>query len=487
VAKPSQRAGIYGRVSIDTREGRSVDSQLGVGRRWANQQQHHIVGEYRDDGISAYDTRKQRPDWQRVMADIAAKKLDILWVWEVSRASRDREVWAALMKACARSGVLISVNGKDHDVRRPDDGFLLDLGMAMAVRESAMISERVKRATDSAAEQGRAWGSIPYGFRREYDPASGEPARQVPDEETAPIVQEVVARVLAGESLHGISVDLNRRGVPTPQMVRDRRLKRVGVQRGGWNNPKLRKLLGSPTMAGWRVHRGVRHSIAWEPLVSVVDYEAVLRIINDPRRRTQRGTAACHLLSGIGKCAVCGGWLRHYSNRGRPSYSCNGLNGTGTGHVSRAAPPLDAFVALAVVERLSRPDWAAAFTAPVKPSGRMEVAAQELTDARAELAEYEALAGTPSGVPAATFVRIATRISSRIAELEAEIAPLPVLPTAVLEMAGADAAAVWDTLGIEQRRIVVRALCTVTVLPVTRKGVRGFDPDTVRLEWLGAA
>lgn len=481
------RVGLYGRVSIDTREGRSVDSQLEVGRRWAQQNRHHVVGEYRDDGISAYDNRKHRPAWRKVMGDLAAGRMDVLWIWELSRASRDREVYGELMKACSRAGVLISVNGKEHDVRRADDGFILDMGMAIAVRESAMISERVRRATDAAAEQGRPWGSIPFGYRREYDATSGLPVRQVPDETTGPVVREIVARVLAGDSLHGIAVDLNRRGVATPQMVRDARLNRVGVPRGGWNNPKLRKLLSSPTISGWRVHRGepVREA-NWEPLVSVADHQAALGIINAEGRRTQRGTAAKHLLSGIATCGVCGGWLRHYSNRGRPAYGCNGRNGTGTGHVSRASAPLDALVVTAVVARLSDPGLLQAVaTARAGEMDRAAEAQRRIGDLRARLgqAEQAAVAGSMSFE---AFGRMEAQFAAQIRAAEQELARTSSLPAPVVGLAGPTAAELWDSPvvqgDVELQRLCVRSLLTITVFRSSQRGRRGFDASTVRAE-----
>lgn len=477
------RVGLYGRVSIDA-SGRSVDSQLAVGCEWAHREKHQIVGEYRDDGISAFNVSKVRPDWQRVMDDIVARKMDILWVWEASRASRDRAVWAALIAACAEASVLISVNGKNHDVTDPDDGFVLDLGAAMAVRESAYIRKRVQRATQAAAEEGRPFGSIPYGYRREYDAKTGAPARQVPDEKTAPIVREIVARVLAGEGLYTIAVDLNRRGVPTPQMIRDQRLGRGVVPRGGWNNPKLRKLLSSPTMAGLRVHQGVVHGkAAWEPIVSPADHLRVLQIINDPSRRTQRGTAPKYLLSGIAECGVCGGWLRRFPNRGRASYGCAGVNNTNDGHVTRLAAPLEALVILAVVKRMSRSDALELLAAKGDDTPAVE-AHQERTALEATLKVLEdGFNENPNPAAAAVFQRQVNTITARIAELE----PLIVvreLPRVVLDLAGPDAAARWDALPLAEQRQAIRALLRIRVHRSTRKhGAHGFDASSIELVW----
>lgn len=478
------RVGLYGRVSIDAREGRSVDSQLAVGRQWASREEHQIVGEYRDDGISAFDVSKVRPAWQQVMDDIVARKMDVLWVWEASRASRDRAVWAALIAACAEAHVLISVNGKAHDVTDPDDGFVLDLGAAMAVRESAYIRKRVQRATLAAAEAGRPFGSIPYGYRREYDTRSGSPRRQVPDEETAPVVREIVARVLAGEGLYTIAVDLNRRGVPTPQMIRDRRLGREGVKRGGWNNPKLRKLLASHTMAGLRVHQGEIHGPAsWEPLVSPSDHIRALLIINDPSRRTQRGTAPKYLLSGIAECGVCGGWMRRFPNRGRPSYGCAGVNNTNDGHVTRLADPLEALVVLAVVKRMSRPDVLELFAARGDDSAAVE-AMQEKAALEETLKVLEdGFNENPNPKAASVFQRQVNTITARLTELE----PLTLIrevPRVVLDLAGPDAAAGWDKLPLVEQRQVIRSLLQIKVHRSTRpRGTTGFDASSIELVW----
>lgn len=444
-----------------------------------------IVAEYRDDGVSAYDTKKDRPDWTRAMADIVARKIDVLWVWEVSRASRDRGVWATLVAACTEAGVLLAVDGKLHDFRDPDDGFMLDLGAAIAVRESAHIGKRVRRATDAAAEAGRPFGSIPFGYRREYDPRSGSPVRQVPDEETASVVREIVTRVLAGDGLHKIAVDLNRRGVPTPQNIRDRRLGRVGVQRGGWNNPKIRKLLESPTMAGWRVHRGEIFGRAdWEPIVSPADYSAALAIINDPSRRTQRGTEPRHLLSGVGECGVCGAWLRWFSNRGRPSYGCSGVNNTHAGHVARRAEPLVAAVTIRVIERLEDPRLFEGFVRATQQHDHAILGAgQEIAQLQAQLAEYEAAAAR-GGVAAESFARVVAGLAEQIDLARSRLAGARVLPRAVLDLAGPDARKRWEDLGenVPVQRLAVRSLLRVVVHRSNQpRGVHGFDQTSIEL------
>ena len=79
------------------------------------------------------------------MEVIPSGRVDEPRVWEVSRATRDRAVYAALIGACTVEDVKITVNGRVHDRNDPDDAFMLDLGAALAVKESALTSKRIRR------------------------------------------------------------------------------------------------------------------------------------------------------------------------------------------------------------------------------------------------------------------------------------------------------------------------------------------------------
>ena len=56
--------------------------------------------------------------------------------------------------------------------------------------------------------------------------------------------------------------------------------------------------------------------------------------------------------------------------------------------------------------------------------------------------------------------------------------------TAVL--GAGDVRAAWEAASTDQRRAVIDALCTVTLLPSPRTGPRHFDPSTVRIDWKAA-
>jgi site-specific DNA recombinase len=68
--------------------------QLAELTRTARREGVEIVSVRRDDGISAsrYAATKQREGWRDVMATILDGRVTELWVWEISRATRDRPV-----------------------------------------------------------------------------------------------------------------------------------------------------------------------------------------------------------------------------------------------------------------------------------------------------------------------------------------------------------------------------------------------------------
>lgn len=480
-----RRAVLYGRVSKALSPGEkttSVDQQLANLLAQAGREDVEVIGPFRDDGISAsrYARGKPRDGWQKTMEAILAGEVNELWTWEISRATRDRPVWVALINACMANRVLMNVGGRLHDPLDPDDGFMLDLQAALAVRESAMSSKRIKRDVAARAAEGRPHGKIPYGYTREYDTRTGKLLRQIPDPETAPILQELARRVLAGESMYAIANDLNDRGIPCPQEVRN--LRAHGV-RGDclWRGDEIRDQLLSPTAAGQRVHNGnVVADATWPAIITPTQRATLLAMLTEPGRKRWFGPVK-HLLTGIAECGVCGAPLRRVKNRGYPSYACRGKDGRGASCVSRLQAPLDAFVSLAIVKRMARPDVLQLLNSRDEGSDAAS-AARELTDLQARLAEFEASAAD-GGISAAAFGRIEARLLAQIEDARRRATPQEV-PAVVLDLAGPDAASRWDGLPVENQRQVVRALLRVRVHRSSRgPGARGFDASAIELVW----
>lgn len=502
---------LYGRASIvrdDTST--SVDDQLGHLRAWAAREHWRVIGEYRDDNISAsrYAAGKTRPDWERVMDVIASGQLrgGAALLWEFSRSTRDMEVYAALNKACRTHGVLLGYAGRLYDLDTSSDAFVVGLDALTAARRSDEISEQVQRSVESRATRGRPHSALPYGYRRVRDPNTGRVVGWEIHPDEGPIVREIVERLLEGgrgNSSYAIARDLNRRGIPTP--ASGRCTKDCGCRHHGrsdptwdgehtrvsgrWTSPNLSKLALRPSLAGirtWNKGRvepqpldGVQ--AAWPPLISREDHDRLKAIFGSPERdKWRNSTHVRHLGTGIFRCGRegCEGRMRVVAYPHAGTYQCRQCWG-----VSRKQADVDDWVRRVMVARLRRPD---VLEVVAGAGGEQRTAAVERVAAlRAEEVDAQRLlrAGEITLADMAVWRK---GWAPRMEAAEAAARP-PESVAAVASLSGPDARRLWDAAAVGVRREVVDRLAVVTILPTGRRGGRPqpFDPHFVRIEFKG--
>jgi site-specific DNA recombinase len=466
---------IYVRKSTPDRRNpdrsRSTVEQEADCRRWCDEMGIHVLEVIVDDGISASRYgKKERTGWQRVLDLIGNGTADTLVTWETSRATRQLGEFAALRDLLRANGAQWIASGK-----------VADLGLTGAVH--AVIDEhsaeegraRIHRAMRANAEKGRPHGPNVYGYRRVYDPHTRALIRTELDPEQAPVVREIVRRVLAGETARSIAADLNDRGLTRP--------------RGDWDLTQIRRVCVNPTYNGKRTHKGeVIGDADWPKLIDDDTFSRLAAVFNDPVRQKLRRGDRVNLLAGVARCGVCGGPMRYARQGGfidkkgrhrtvRETYMCHG----GKFCVARDLNNLEHYVTTVVIERLSRPDVRQLF-ADDTLDPEVDAAMAEVDQLRQRLAD--AVDQFTSGaLTAGTLARIEADLLPRItsAERRARVAGLP---TAAADIANdADPVAAWEALPRTQQREVIRALMTPVVLPVKVRGRKAFDPSTVRIDW----
>src|SRR5829696_1415877 len=458
------RAVIYTRVSSDPNDrGRSVAEQEADCRAVCERNGWQVTAVYSDNDRSAsrYATRA-RPEHRKVIRLLESGGADVLVTWEASRTQRDLTAYAELRALCERRGVLLNYSGRTYDMAEAQDRFSTGLDALIAEKYADDTRERVLRAVRANAGRGRPHGKLLYGYRREYDPKTGELTRQVPDEATAEIVREAARRVMAGETPYAVAQDFDRRGIPTP--------------RGGarWDLIQIKRLCINPGYAGKRVHQGrVVGDADWPPLLDEATHLALVAKLGDPRRRMQRDSAIRHLLSGIAVCGVCGGRIRVQKNRGFLAYLC--VDGF---HVSRREDDVDEFVTEVVIARLERPDLADLFTASADSD-----TAEALAEAREKRARLEGFYDTAAAgeLTPQALARIEARLLPEIEAAERR-ARAAVTSPLVAATAGVDARLRWSPLSMPQRREIISTLIRIRIMPTTR-GERTFDPWAIQITW----
>lgn len=480
------RVGLYCRVSLDKDDtGKSTADQEQVGRDWVASVGAVVTDTYVEEGsrsASRFAT-KEREQFKRLMADIRAGKLDVVWFWELSRSQRRLDVYADLRDTCRDAGVLLVIRDKVYDPSDYKDMLTPGILSLMGEGESEQTSERVERGKASSARAGRRAGQVPYGYRAVYDrdgnylydepnqyDEQGQPTKDSP----AAIVREIYMRILAGHSMNSIRLDLDRRGVRTARGCK-------------WSCHTILRIASNPTYLGKRVYqaydarpvdrvKSVLDDVetTWPALVDHETWWAVHRILSSHERKTKRPGRAVHLLSNVCRCAVCGSGMSRKPGD-TVTYSCRDRVCVGIDAVD-----LDDYVEEVMIRWLSDPDAMAELTR-VDDSAAAAQARGDAEQLRAQLAELyqDAAAGRVSPTIATTTEK---GLLSRIDEAEQRI-QAATLPPVLRGNIGAQAAAGWAALDVEVKRQIIQAVAEIRIHPVGRRAGAHQVPVGLRVEW----
>lgn len=162
-----------------------------------------MVDECVDNDVSAY-SGKHRPQYERMLAGVRHELRDAVIVYNMDRLARRPIELEEFTAVCERAGLrYVATATADVDLGSDDGLFMARITAAVAAKESARKSERVRRKMQQNAELGKPGGGSnrPYGY--EDDKITVNPAE-------AAIIREVVDRYIAGESARAIAEDLQR-------------------------------------------------------------------------------------------------------------------------------------------------------------------------------------------------------------------------------------------------------------------------------------
>lgn len=408
-------------------------------------------------------SKGKRPGWARVHKAIAAREVDVLVTWECSRAQRDLSAYTALRDLCSAAGVKWCYSGRVYDMGDPDDRFRSGIDALVAEREVEDTIARVRRATRASAAAGRPHGRRLYGYRRLYDPTTGVPAGQEPHPDEAPVVRSIFGDYLSGVGLRTIARKLEEQGIKTNTGKR-------------WADAQVRRALINPAYAARRVHQGVVVGPAdWPALIDPEMFDRVQARLVAKRTFNTRQTGTARLLTGVGRCGICGGKVASIHDRKkRKVYCCKE-----SFEVCRDSVKLDAYVVEAILERLADPDLADRLAGTPDP---------QINAARAHAAELRtrldnAVARFVAGeLTAATLARVEAGLVPEIAKADAAVRGF--LVPIHLDVPTSGHEAWWKAKTAEQQREIVAALVAAVVILPTGKGRgRVFDPAGVRIEW----
>lgn len=442
------RAVIYLRISLDRHgDGLAVERQeedcvkLIQARGW------DLVETYVDNSISASDSTKVRPAYNRMIQDWQAGRFDVLVCWDLDRLTRQpRQLEDWIDQAEKRGLRIVTANG-EADLGTDAGRMFARIKAAVARSEVDRKSARQKRAAQQRAEQGKPWGPRrPFGFKEgmaELDPTEAAVVRWMYDE------------ILAGVGQRELVRRLDARGIRTA----------LGNK---WSQPTLRQFLLNPRNAGLRAYKDeIIGPGAWPEIVSEATWRSTVARLQG-RGGPAYSRARKYLLVGIARCGVCGTPVNtQYSPTGTRQYGCP------QGHVTRGADNVDALVEKVLLAQLRR-------SPGLDLSGRDE-ATDHMAEAealRARLTDL-ALEFADGGLTPAQLRAATERLQEKLQEVEARLASSAGNPTLAALAASQDVLSAWSNLDLDRRRAVVDAVLEIEIQR-TRRGA-GFRPEDVTI------
>lgn len=314
---------LYIRLSKeDESEGpsQSVTNQKSLLDEFVQKHRLQVYDTYIDDGWSG--TNFDRPDFQRMIGDIEAKKVNMVITKDLSRLGRDYIMTGHYMERYFpehRVRYISLLDGIDTGVESSAND-ITPFRAIMNDMYAKDISKKIKSVKRDKQRKGQFIGGKPvYGYKMHPT----EKNKIIIDEEVAPIVRRIFAMALDGVSCRQIAATLNEEGVPTPAAYCGWNMGRKGPYAGLWSSERISNMLQNETYIGNMVQgRQVKISYKskkclhqdrnnWvvvedthEPLIDAESFRKVRMLVNS-RKRTRSRTYD-FLLKGLIFCHECG-------------------------------------------------------------------------------------------------------------------------------------------------------------------------------------
>ena len=320
-------AALYIRLSKeDESEGpsESVNNQQSLLNEFVQQHRLSVYDTYIDDGWSG--TNFDRPNFQRMIADIEARKVNMVITKDLSRLGRDYILTGHYMERYFpehRVRYISLLDGIDTGV----DSTANDITPFRAIMNDMYakdISKKISSVKHDKQRKGLFIGGKPvFGYKMHPT----EKNKIVIDEDAAPMVRRIFGMALEGISCRQIAARLNAEGIPTPATYAGLTVANPGPYTGLWSSERISDMLQNETYVGsmvqgrtrkinykskkcikqdrrdWVVVEGTH-----EPIIDRETFDKV-RALVDSRRHTRSRTYD-FLLKGLIFCHECGYYFR---------------------------------------------------------------------------------------------------------------------------------------------------------------------------------
>jgi DNA invertase Pin-like site-specific DNA recombinase len=300
---------------------------------------------YVDDGCTGTDT--ERKDFQRLLADICAKKINCVIVKDLSRLARNHiDAGTLIDNLFVRMNVrFISLGDNIDSYKNPESVTSMIVPITNVFNENycAQTSKKIRQVFDYKRRKGEYIGAFaPYGYAK--DPQDNH--RLIVDTEAAEMVKRIFSMFLGGMAKNAISRYLNDHGVISPSdYKRNQGLKyhnaTIPDARPLWTGVGIDCILrnrmytgdmvqGKSRMKSYKIHiQEKMPEDEWfvventhAAIIDRDDFDKVQQLLLRDTRTAPK-QKQLYLFSGFLKCADCGRAMARSEVKGNVYYRCS--------------------------------------------------------------------------------------------------------------------------------------------------------------------
>ncbi len=322
-----QIAGLYMRLSQeDERQGESlsIENQRHILRKYAEDHNFEINGEYIDDGVSG--TTFDRPEVQRLLDDAKTGVINTIIVKDLSRFGRNYiEVGQYLDYVFPAFGIRFIAIQDNVDTANRDSGAMEMMPIMNVFNEwhAANTSKKIRAVKRANATEG-----IYSAKKAVYGYVMGTDKKRTPviDEEASAVVRRIFEMYASGLSSRRISEILNEEKIPSPAVYAYEKYgqKSKSNVMGLWQQVSIRGILNNLMYLGHMVQlqatsisyknhkRYNKDKNEWaivynnhEPIISQELWDKVRERMKSAAKGRVTKTGFTHPLSGFLYCADC--------------------------------------------------------------------------------------------------------------------------------------------------------------------------------------
>ena len=344
------RAALYLRLSRDDNNGNLESMSIGNQRdyllNYAQERGWKVYDIYIDDGYSG--TTFDRPNFNRMIADIEAGHINLVLTKDLSRLGRNYVQTGQYTDFYFPSKGVRYVAVNDNVDTSHDENDIAPFKNILNEMYARDISRKVKSARSVSAKQGKFMGSKPpYGYVRSPE----DRHKLIIDPYAAEIIRRLFREFAYGDTARHIAIQLNNENVDSPRAYHYKQIGKLNPnpnETNAWGSNTVMQLLKNQVYIGHMVQgkrqvssfktkkRQFTSTDDWiiventhEPIVDLDIWEQVQERIETtrlaPTNNTIQANSASNvsLFSGIIRCADCGSSMafnKKFRNNGEHHY-----------------------------------------------------------------------------------------------------------------------------------------------------------------------